>query len=226
MESRAFGYVRCSTGQQVESGLGLEAQRASVEDCAKKLGLPLAAIFEDGGLSGGLALADRPGLLDAVAALQSGDRLIVAARSRLGRDVVNVALIEREVAKRGAKVVSALGEGTDLDDGPTADLVKTLLDGVNAWERSQAALRTRAALRAKRARGEALGNPPYGLRAVGGRVEPEPREQETIALIHELRHAGLSERAIAAELQLRGVRGRTDKPLSHVQVHRVLARAA
>ena len=38
----AYAYIRCSTGQQVESGLGLEAQAKSVEEGAKRLGLELA----------------------------------------------------------------------------------------------------------------------------------------------------------------------------------------
>jgi resolvase-like protein len=55
---------------------------------------------------GGLAIEDRPVLLDAVAALKRGDVLLVAKRDRLGRDVIAVAMIERLVAKRGARVTS------------------------------------------------------------------------------------------------------------------------
>ena len=39
---KAIGYVRCSTEQQAESGLGLEAQQASVGSAAARLGIELA----------------------------------------------------------------------------------------------------------------------------------------------------------------------------------------
>ena len=79
--------------------------------------------------------------------------LLVAKRDRLGRDVIAVAMIERLIAKRGARVVSAAGEGTDSDD-PSALLMRRLIDSFAEYERALIAARTRAALAAKRRRGE------------------------------------------------------------------------
>src|SRR5438067_7782716 len=93
--ARAWAYLRVSTDKQAESGLGLEAQQASVTACASRLGLPLAAVFMDAGTSGALAIEDRPVLLDAIGAIKRGDVLIVAKRDRIGRDVIAVAMIER-----------------------------------------------------------------------------------------------------------------------------------
>lgn len=223
----AYGYIRCSTGQQAESGLGLEAQAKSIEEAANRLGMNLAGVFSDEGLSGGLPLGERPGLLDAVSSLTKGDILIVANRSRLGRDVVNVALVEREITKRGAKVVSAAGEGSDLEAGPTADLVKTILDAVNAFEKAQIALRTRLALRAKRSRGERAGNVPYGFTSTPeGKLVPNPVEQTTIRLVQELRTRGVSVRGIVARLRARGVLSRKGKPLGIKQVFLILRAVA
>ena len=42
--------------------------------------------------------------------------LLVARPDRIGRDVITVAMIERLVAKRGARLISAAGEGTESDD--------------------------------------------------------------------------------------------------------------
>src|SRR5262245_52281305 len=112
----AIGLVRVSTDRQADSGLGLDAQRQSVTACAARLGLPLARIIEEPGVSGTLALADRPLLMDAISSLKRGSVLVVAKRDRLSRDVVEAAMIERLIAKRGARVVSAAGEGTDSDD--------------------------------------------------------------------------------------------------------------
>ncbi len=223
---RAVGYVRCSTDAQAESGLGLAAQRTAIEEAAKRLAVALEAVHADEGLSGTLPIDERPGLLDAVGSLRRGDTLLVARRDRLGRDVVNVALVEREVARRGAKIVSAAGEGSELE-GPTGQLVRTILDAVNAFERAQIALRTRAALRAKRAKGFRAGEVPFGFRALlDGRLEPEPREQDVISLVRSLRASGLTFAAIVVALRERGAVGRTGRPLNTTQVGRILQRTA
>src|SRR5262249_2849821 len=66
----AIGYVRVSSEEQADSGLGLEAQRQRIiAFCALK-GLRLAEVFEDAGVSGGKPLSSRP----------SGSRLLGAAR--------------------------------------------------------------------------------------------------------------------------------------------------
>src|SRR5947199_162325 len=101
--SRAIGYIRVSTEQQAESGLGLDAQQTAVAAAASRLRLEVARTFVDAGTSGGLAIEDRPVLLDAVANLRRGDVFLVAKRDRLGRDVIAVAMIERLVSKRGAR---------------------------------------------------------------------------------------------------------------------------
>src|SRR5579872_6505793 len=150
---KIIGYTRVSTGAQAVSGLGLEAQEAQIRTTAARLGLEVAAIFSDEGLSGSLSLEERPQLLAAVDALSRGDVLLVAKRDRLGRDVVAVALIERLVARKGARVVSAAGEGTDAED-PTALLMRRIVDSFAEYERLLIGARTKAALKAKRARGE------------------------------------------------------------------------
>jgi DNA invertase Pin-like site-specific DNA recombinase len=223
---KAIGYVRVSTERQGESGLGLEAQRQAIQEASERLRAPSLEIFEDSGLSGALELAKRPGLLDAIAALGKGDVLLIARRDRLGRDVVNVALIEREIERRGARVVSASGEGSELE-GPTGELVRTILDAVNAYERGVIALRTRAALRAKKARGERAGNVPFGWRALAdGKLELAPGEQATIARARELRAADLSYREIHAALASSPEhRGRTGRPLTLRRVHEIVRSA-
>jgi len=96
---RAVSYIRVSTEQQADSGLGLEAQRDSIAVAARRLGLELARTFVDAGTSGALGIEDRPILLDAVAALRRGDVLLVAKRDRLGRDVIAMAMIEGLIAR-------------------------------------------------------------------------------------------------------------------------------
>jgi DNA invertase Pin-like site-specific DNA recombinase len=44
MSSRAIGYVRVSTEQQAESGLGLDAQQASLGTASARLGVDLGSV--------------------------------------------------------------------------------------------------------------------------------------------------------------------------------------
>jgi DNA invertase Pin-like site-specific DNA recombinase len=149
--ARAIGYIRVSTDQQRESGLGLEAQRAAIEETAARLHLLLTAVHVDAGLSGSLAIDDRPALADVLSTVRRGDTIIVAKPDRLARDASLSVLNEREVAKKGGRILSAAGEGTD---DPSATFTRRILDAVAELERALIAARTRAALKAKtRARG-------------------------------------------------------------------------
>jgi hypothetical protein len=83
---------------------------------------------------------------------------------------------------------------------------------------------TSAALQRKRARGERVGQIPYGsqLAADGVHLEPHKQEQMVIDDVHELRAAGLSLRAIAAELSKRGIYTRTGRTFAATQIKRIL----
>jgi DNA invertase Pin-like site-specific DNA recombinase len=226
--NRAIGYIRVSTNQQAESGLGLDAQRVSITTAAQRLGLPLAQVFEDAGVSGSLAIEDRPILLDAVATLKRGDVLLVAKRDRLGRDVVAVAMIERLVSKRGARVVSAAGEGTDSDD-PTGLLMRRLIDSFAEYERLITAARTKAALASKRRRGERISRfAPFGYQvaADGRTLELAPSEQATLQIIRERRRSGDTLQRIADYLNSAGTLTRAGSPWRYEYVRAALRRAA
>lgn len=224
MSGRAFAYLRVSTNQQAESGLGLDAQRGSVTAAAERLGVSLGSVFVDAGVSGSLALDDRPVLMEAISALKRGDVLLVAKRDRLGRDVIEVAMIERLVTKRGARVVSAAGEGSDNDD-PASVLMRRLIDSFGEYERLVIASRTRAALAAKRRRGERTSRfAPFGYQIAsdGERVEPDEGEQQTLRLMRAWRSDGRSLRAIAEDLNRNGIRTRSGGSWAREYVFRVL----
>jgi DNA invertase Pin-like site-specific DNA recombinase len=217
---RAVGYVRVSTDQQAESGLGLEAQEAALAGAASRLRLELVRVFVDAGTSGKLAIEDRPVLLDAVTTLKRGDVLLVAKRDRLGRDVIAVAMIERLIAKRGARIVSAAGEGTETDD-PAALLMRRLIDSFAEYERALIAARTRAALAAKRRRGERVsGRLPFGYKLAADRrtLLMDEDEQRTVVAVAQLHAAGCSLRRIADELNQRGSRTRSGALWRHQYV--------
>ncbi len=221
----AVAYIRVSTDRQE---LGPEAQRAAIAAWASREGVTVAAWHVEAGVSGAAAIADRPELVAALASLtvHRAGVLIVAKRDRLARDVMAAAMLERMALDAGARIVSAAGEGTDSND-PSAVLMRTLVDAFAQYERAMIAARTKAALKAKRARGERAGTVPYGFTSdAAGRLSPCPAERAVIAQVHALRAAGVTLRGIVAELARAGVVGRTGNALAMAQVQNILARAA
>ena len=57
---RAIGYIRCSTHEQADSGLGLDVQAERIRAYAALKGLDID-IITDAGVSGGKPLAKRDG---------------------------------------------------------------------------------------------------------------------------------------------------------------------
>lgn len=219
----AIAYVRVSTDEQANSGLGLEAQLEAIH---KAVGRP-EAVYRDEGLSG--SNPKRPGLLAALEALHEGDALVVAKRDRLARDTFLSLWIEKEAKKRGARILSAAGEGTENDD-PASVLMRSIVDAFAEYERNIIAARTAAALAQKKARGEKTGGDvPFGYRlaADGVHLERHDAEAEALEIITELRRRGYSLRAIAAELEARGVPTKKGKTQWQPRViSRILKRAA
>lgn len=221
----AVAYLRVSTDEQ---HLGPEAQRAAVEAWAARAGVVIVAWHSDTGVSGAAAIADRPGLLSALADLRAHNAgvLVTAKRDRLARDVMAAAMIERMATDAGARIVSAAGEGTESDD-PSARLMRHMVDAFAEYERAIIAARTRAALSVKRTRGESTGEAPYGMRAgEGGRLVADEGEQSVIARVRAARAGGLTVRAIAAELSAAGIVSRGGKAHSASSVGVLVQRHA
>jgi DNA invertase Pin-like site-specific DNA recombinase len=208
----AVAYLRVSTDEQ---HLGPDAQRAAITAWATREGVSVVAWHVDAGVSGAAAIADRPELLAALAALREHGAgvLAVAKRDRLARDVMAAAMIDRMVVDAGARVVSAAGEGTDSDD-PSSMLMRRMCDAFAEYERALIAARTRAALAVKRSRGEATSHAPFGSRAVGGVLVADEAEQAVIAQVRAARARGLTVRAICDELRAAGIVSRKGKPLA------------
>src|SRR3954471_9833366 len=198
--------VRVSTEDQASSGLGIEAQIHACREWARRAGLAVVGPFVDD-VSGASSLDKRPGLLDAVARLEPGDVLLVAKRDRLGRDPIVVAMIESAVARKKCRIISAAGEGTESDE-PSSILMRRLIDAFAEYERLIIKARTKAALAAKRRRGERTGQIPVGsqLAADGKTLESDPAEQRALAHMRQWRALGWTHREIAGELGRRGFR--------------------
>jgi DNA invertase Pin-like site-specific DNA recombinase len=218
----AVAYLRVSREEQ---HLGPEAQRTSIEEWTAREGVTVAAWHTDN-LTGATAFEKRPGLLSALSDLRRhrAGLLVVSKRDRIARGVLVTGAIEAQARALGGKLVSA--DGQSGGEGVEGRMLRGILDLFAEVERDMIRARTRAALAEMKRRGLRIGGIPYGFAVrPDGVLEPREDEQKVIATIARLRAEKNTERQIAAALAADGILSRRGKPLSQVQVHRVLKRA-
>lgn len=190
---RAVAYLRVSTGEQADSGAGLEAQLATVSAAAASRGWQLVSVQTDAGVSGSVPVAERPALSAALALLEAGeaDVLLVAKSDRLARSVVGLTglLDQAEQADWSLCVLDS-----DVDTSTASGrLVASMLGCIAEWERRVISERTRSALAARKAAGMRLGRPVT--------LAAETRER-----VAALRGEGLTLQQVADRLTSEGVR--------------------
>jgi DNA invertase Pin-like site-specific DNA recombinase len=204
---KVISYLRVSTAQQGQSGLGLEAQRAAVE--AWLNGGDWQLVEEIVEVEIGKNHRNRPGLNKALDACRRyGARLIISRLDRLSRDPVFL--------------LSLRDAGIDFVavDMPQANrLTIGIMAMVAEAEREAISQRTKAALEAARARGVRLGNPrpetatfhdratasAAGAKGSKTRVAAANDFARLIRPLFDRELAGLSAHAAAIELNRRGV---------------------
>lgn len=219
---KIIGYIRVSTEYQADSKLGLEAQTYAIENYGSKNNLTIKEIFRDEAITGARAFEKRPGMLNAINALSKGDVLVVAKRDRLGRDALVMAMIEAAVKRKGAKIISLAGEGTENDD-PTGMLMRRMIDAFSEYERLVIGLRVSAALQVKKRKNERVGHIPFGYALSDNGVHLIENLNE-LKLFHEmkqLRESGISIRGIAKNLNERNLLNRGGSKWNQSSILRV-----
>src|SRR5271169_2752133 len=197
----ALGYVRVSTDEQAERGLGLEAQRQRIRAYCEMKGLHLATIFEDPGLSGGKPLGSRSAGGRLLAEARCTHPVVVVARlDRLFRSVADAAQTICEFDRYGIQLV-AIAEGFDMTN-PSGWAMAQMASVFAELERAMIRERTRSAMSVKRTRGERISrHAPFGSDfTADGHLVENAKEQEVIGLMRSLRADGLSFREIATTL--------------------------
>ncbi|MBK6770517.1 MAG: recombinase family protein [Ardenticatenales bacterium] len=138
-----IGYARVSTEDQ---NLDLQVDALTKAGCDR--------IFEDR-LSG--AVAQRPGLAEAIAFAREGDTLVVWRLDRLGRSLKNLIEVVGSLEDRGIGLKS-LQEAIDTSSS-SGRLVFQIFGALAEFERNLIRERTMAGLAAARARGKQGGRP-------------------------------------------------------------------
>ena len=115
----AVGYVRVSTGEQAESGAGLEAQRRGVRLECDRRSWELVAIHEDADASG-KSLKGRPALAAAIEQVESGEAsgIVVSKLDRLSRSLLDFAELILRATKEGLESSWRLTSGSIFPPHP------------------------------------------------------------------------------------------------------------
>jgi len=166
-----IGYLRVSTEEQANSGLGLEAQRETIQRYAAAHGWDIVW-YEDAGLSA--KSLDRPQLqaaldrLSAPAKRRDVDGIVVAKLDRLSRSVADFASV-LELARGRTWALVAIDLGVDTST-PTGELVANVMMSVAQWERRVIGERTSAAMQAAKRAGRHMGRVSALPKTTGARL--------------------------------------------------------
>lgn len=155
------------------------------------------------------------------------DTVICFDLSRVGRKASEVLRFLDFLNERKIRFI-AVRQALDSNSIAGKTII-ALIAVLNAMAHDEASARTRATFALKRDRNEKLGGfVPYGwdLHDDGVRLIPNAREYDVLFLITELRAKGLSLRAIAAELNSRGIPTKTKRSTGWLPatVRKLLAR--
>ena len=223
----AISYIRVSSEEQADSGLGLEAQRQRIAAYCTMKGLHLAEVFEDPAISAGKPLASRPAGSRLLAAAKKGQAVVVVAKlDRLFRSVADAASVIDDFDKKGIQLV-AIAESFDMTN-PYGRAMAQMASVFAELERAMIRERTRSAMSVKRKRGERIsGHAPYGWDFGRNDLLVEnAREQKVIARMRRMRAEGMSFRGIGVRLDEEGIRPKRGRRWIHTTVKSILARNA
>ena len=147
MPPTLIGYARCSTDKQ-----DLAAQKQALLE----LGVTPERIYTDRGFTG--TNRARPGLDQALAAVRSGDTLVVPKLDRLARSVPDARAIGDDLAGRGVKL--QIGGSVHDPTDPMGKLFFNILATFAEFEADLIRMRTREGMAIARAKGKLRGRQP------------------------------------------------------------------
>lgn len=199
-----YGYIRVSTAEQAtDDRSSLDTQRAKISAVAVLAGMTLDRVFEEPGVSGGTALAQRPAGRELLASLRRGDTVIVAKLDRAFRNAADALTTADAWKQQGIDLIIADMGTEPVTNNGVSKMFFGMLALVAEFERERIKERVADGRAAKRAAGGHIGGTaPFGFRKVGegraAKLEPVPEQQDAIRTMRGLAEQGTSLRKIAA----------------------------
>ena len=217
---RAVIYARYSSDNQREASI--EDQVRVCRERVEREGWKLAVIYSDAALSGATTL--RPGYQTLLEDARNGkfDIVVAEALDRLSRDQEDIAGLFKQLNFAGIKLVT-------LAEGEVSELHIGLKGTMNALYLKDLAQKTHRGLEGRIRKGRSAGSLAYGydiLREFDANGEPvrgmrklNTREAEIVRSIFGEYASGRSSRAIAKELNEKGVPGPRGKLWNDYAIH-------
>jgi site-specific DNA recombinase len=220
------GYRRVSTEEQATDGFSMRDQESKIRGYCALYGLNLLEIIDDPGVSG--KSLERPGIRRALTMLRNKEAagLVIAKLDRLSRSLRDWSdLVDEFFAERKGCHLFSVMDSIDTTSA-SGRLVLNMLMAVAQWEREIIGERTRDGLRIKLQNDEWCGRPRFGFDIAedGKHVVPNEREQAAIARMREWKAAGLTLRAMKAELETLGIQTKEGRVWTPTTISRIIER--
>ena len=203
-------YARFSCDKQREASI--DDQVRVCTEYAQRSGYEVDRVYSDYAISG--RTDERPQFQQMVRDAGSYDAVIVYMMDRFSRDAFDASIYKKELSLHGVRVLSAM---ENIPDSPEGVIYEKLLEGMAACESIKNSQRTRNAMR-----GQALKCLYNGVHVYGYGVDPETGryvvDEREAAVVREVferyaRREPLT--SMVRDLNLRGVRSTTGKPVSY-----------
>jgi DNA invertase Pin-like site-specific DNA recombinase len=188
---KAIIYLRVSTEEQGESGLGLSSGETSAREYCERQGIEVLEIVRE--VKSGKNTTKRPLLNASIDRCKAGEaQLLISPNvSRLARSVIDLCKMQETAKASGFRILLLDNPELDLNT-PNGKMVFQFLGVMAEWEREIISDRTKKALSAKKARGEKVGR-------------TSTLAPETVATIRSLRKDNASLPSIATTLNENGI---------------------
>ena len=205
---QAVAYIRVSTDEQARGGVSLDAQTERLEAYCKMQGLNLVAVLREEGISGSIALGERPAGRDVLRLLKErkASHVVALKLDRLFRDAEDALRQTKAWDRTGVALhLVDMGGQTLNTASATGRFFLNVMAGFAELERNLIAERTTTALAHKKAHGRVYNHTPFGFDREGDLLLKNGLEQDAILEVRSLRASGRSLRQIAHHLTSTGV---------------------
>lgn len=168
-----YGYIRVSTGTQVEKGYGLDTQIQEINKFAASHKISIDKIFSDAGITGNMkdddeddAITRRVAFMDLLSIIGEGDSIIVQNTSRLWRSDMTKAIVRRELIRHNVSIISVEQPSYDLySKDPNEYLTNAIMEVLDVYDRMSLSLKLARGRSTKAYKGDKpSGICPYGYK--------------------------------------------------------------